>query len=93
MGAWKDADHKHAQAAGNVVRLQASLDQAVQREQAAALILAQAERAERAATEAMARAKELGLAAEGDSNADSDKDKASPKFTSSWDHELPDGLE
>ena len=92
MGAWKVTDHKHTQAANNGVRLQASLGQATQREQAASLVVAQAEKAKRAATGAMARAEGLGLTTVDESTIDGSKDKRSPKCALSWDQELFNGL-
>ncbi|CAK0886259.1 unnamed protein product, partial [Prorocentrum cordatum] len=73
-GAWRDADHKHSQAVAAVVRLQDNLATAVEKEVQAAKILAQAEKAKRAATEALARA-------EGISSASSATDSAAGGVT------------
>ncbi|CAK0835933.1 unnamed protein product, partial [Prorocentrum cordatum] len=81
---FKDADHKHTQAAANVVRLKSNLEQARANEKSAALALAQGERAKKSAAEALALAE--GISMQG---ADP---SARPKFAVSWDREL-DGIE
>ncbi|CAK0807309.1 unnamed protein product, partial [Prorocentrum cordatum] len=91
-GAWRDADTKHSQAVAAVVRLQDSLAIAIDKEVQAAQVLAQAEKAKRAAVEALARVEGIMSSSVTAKDA-SPVVEGTPSFRISWNEALFQGLD